>query len=91
MIELTVPWEDRAEVANERKRTKYDELKKDCEESGYKAWCLPIEICCRGLLCRSVWTMCKTLGSQGKEKKELRIVCENKAESIFQLALDEAE
>lgn len=84
MIELTVPWEDRAEVANERKRTKYDELKGECEERGYKVYCLPIEIGCRGFVCQSVWTMCKVVGLQRKENNELRVLCEKTAERSSQ-------
>jgi len=31
LFELTVPWEDRIEEANERKRSKYIELVKECQ------------------------------------------------------------
>ena len=80
IAELTVPWEDRAEVANERKRTKYDELRGECEERGYKVYSLPIEIGCRGFVCRSVWTMCKVVGLQRTEKNTMKAMCEKAAE-----------
>ena len=82
MIEVIEPWENCAEVRNERRQTKYDELKKDFEESGYNVWCLPNEICCRGLMCPSVLTMCKTLRLQGKDRKDFRVVYENTAKRI---------
>ncbi len=34
LFELTVPWEDRIEEANERKRSKYIELVKECQRKG---------------------------------------------------------
>ena len=49
MLELTVPWEERVEEANERKRLKYQQLVEDCQSNRYKTWCLPVEVGCRGL------------------------------------------
>ncbi|KAK0143665.1 hypothetical protein N1851_018141 [Merluccius polli] len=43
VLELTVPWEDRMEEANERKRLKYQELIEECRRRGWKARCEPIE------------------------------------------------
>ena len=34
IIELTVPWEERMEEANERKREKYQDLVDECKEKG---------------------------------------------------------
>ena len=42
LIELTVPWEERIELAYERKRTKYDDFQ--CEQAGWSTWCAPIEV-----------------------------------------------
>ena len=39
LLELTVPWEDRIEEANERKRAKYSELTTECRSNGWKARC----------------------------------------------------
>ena len=44
IIELTVPWEERMEEANERKREKYQDLVDECKEKGWKTWCWPIEV-----------------------------------------------
>jgi len=35
LLELTVPWEDRIEQANERKRAKYAELVEKCRCNGW--------------------------------------------------------
>ena len=44
MIELSVPWETRAQQAQERKRLKYDQLLADCVQQGWKGWCFSVEI-----------------------------------------------
>lgn len=46
--ELTVPWEERIEEANERKQSKYKEMVEECRKVGWKARCKPIEVGCRG-------------------------------------------
>ena len=74
MIELTMPYEDRAEVEMKGSGQNMIIEKKDCEESAYNVWCLPIEKCCRGLLFQSVWTMCKTLGLQPNNPININIV-----------------
>ncbi|XP_049324773.1 uncharacterized protein LOC125789951 [Astyanax mexicanus] len=69
LLELTVPWEDRMEEANERKRLKYQELVEECQRKGWKAHCVPIEVGCRGFAARS---LCKTytlLGVTGAAKR----------------------
>jgi hypothetical protein len=71
IIELTVPWEDRMEIANELKSTKYNDLVKDCENKGWKVWSIPIEVGARGFVGRSVWKMCKILGINGRVKELL--------------------
>ncbi|TWW64138.1 hypothetical protein D4764_03G0011460 [Takifugu flavidus] len=43
LVELTVPWEDRLEEANERKRAKYANLVIECQNKGWKARCEPVE------------------------------------------------
>jgi hypothetical protein len=43
-IELTIAWEERIESANERTRTKYEELLRDCVTAVWKAWLFPIEV-----------------------------------------------
>ena len=48
LVELTVPWEDRIEDANEPKRAKYAELVSECRSKGWKARGEPVEVGCRG-------------------------------------------
>ncbi|KAL4008901.1 hypothetical protein ACER0C_002753 [Sarotherodon galilaeus] len=49
MLELTVPWEERIEEANERKQGKYQDLVQECRGRGWKTFYEPIEVDCRGL------------------------------------------
>ena len=70
MIELTVPWETRAQQAHERKRLKYDQLLADCVQQGWRGWCFPVEITARGFSTSSVWRLTTMLGLRGKIRKE---------------------
>ena len=54
LIELTVPWEDNLEEAHERKKTKYDALRDDCERKGWSCKVLPVEMGCRRYAGRSL-------------------------------------
>lgn len=69
LIELTVPWEDRIEEANERKRAKYQELVEQCQRRGWKARCEPIEVGCRGFAGRSLCKVLSLLGITGVAKR----------------------
>lgn len=42
LLELTVPWEERTEEAQERKRGKYKELLEACCGNGWKTRCMPV-------------------------------------------------
>ena len=72
MWELTVPWEENAEEAHERKKLKYDELVELCKNNGWKAKCAPIDVGSRGFVAMS---LCKTLSDIGltgsKKRKEI--------------------
>jgi hypothetical protein len=70
ILELTVPWEERIEEANERKRIKYQQLVQDCRENGWKTWCLPIEVGCRGFAGQSLWSALRQLGITGIDRKK---------------------
>ena len=48
ILELTVPWEERMEDAYERKMLKYQKLVEECQDQGWRAWCFPVEVGCRG-------------------------------------------
>ena len=71
MIELTVPWETRAQEAQERKRAKYSQLLAECVQLGWKSWCFPVEVRARGFATNSVWQMASALGIRGKKRREL--------------------
>ena len=71
IIELTVPWEERMEEANERKREKYQDLVDECKEKGWKTWCWPIEVGSRGFAGQSMLRMLKNLGIVGNQRKRL--------------------
>lgn len=48
LLELTVPWEERMEEAQERKREKYQELVEQCRANGWRTRCMPVEVGSRG-------------------------------------------
>ncbi|XP_075893028.1 uncharacterized protein LOC142895694, partial [Nelusetta ayraudi] len=69
MLELTVPWEERIEEANERKRSKYQELVEECRGRGWRTFYEPIEVGCRGFAGRSLCKALSRLGVTGAAKK----------------------
>lgn len=54
LLELTVPWEDRIEEANEKRRAKYTGLVEDYRSNRWRTRCEPIEVGCRGFVGRSL-------------------------------------
>ena len=70
LIELTVPWEEKIEEANERKRRKYQELEEDCKSKGWSTWCQPVEVGCRGFAGQSVWKTLGLAGVLGKARRD---------------------
>lgn len=54
-LEPTVPWEERMEVTNERKKEKNTELVATCHRRGWHVRCLPIEVRVRGIAGKSLW------------------------------------
>ena len=54
VIELTVPWEERIEDAHERKLAMYQGLLEECQQNGWKTWCFPMEVGCRGFVGQSL-------------------------------------
>ena len=79
-MELTVPWEEGVEEAYERKMLSYSELVQECRTRGWKTWCLPFEVGCRGFAAQSLWRCLKTLGIVGKVRSSLIKHAENAAE-----------
>ena len=80
LMELTVPWEEGVEEAYERKMLSYSELVQECRTRGWKTWCLPFEVGCRGFAAQSLWRCLKTLGILGKVRSSLIKSAENAAE-----------
>ncbi|TWW80087.1 hypothetical protein D4764_10G0011170 [Takifugu flavidus] len=70
MLELTVPWEERIEGANERKRAKYQELVEECRGRGWRTFYEPIEVGCRGFAGRSLCKVFGRIGSHRDSQKE---------------------
>ncbi|XP_052224110.1 uncharacterized protein LOC127839765 [Dreissena polymorpha] len=69
LVELTVPWEERIDVAYELMKAKYQDLADVCRERGWKTWIFPVEIGCRGFPSQSVWKMFGALGAEGRVRK----------------------
>ena len=69
LLELTVPWEDCIEEANERKRAKYTELVEKCRNNGWRARCEPIEVGCRGFVGQSLCRAYNMLGITGISRR----------------------
>ena len=69
MAELTVPWEERMDEAQERKRAKYQELVEQCRSNGWSTLCEPFEVGCRGFAGRSLCRLLAKLGIVGLAKK----------------------
>ncbi|KAI8507131.1 hypothetical protein Bbelb_155700 [Branchiostoma belcheri] len=91
LLELTVPWEDRMEEANERKRMKYQELASRCREKGWKTWYFQVEVGCRGFIGQTMW---KALGHEwpSLSPRWLETYC-NKGRNVkeSQFAADDGE
>ena len=64
-----MPWEERIEEANERKRADYQELVEESRERGRRTCYEPIEVGCRGFAGRSLCKVLSGLGVTGAAKK----------------------
>ena len=84
IIELTVPWEDHLQEANERKREKYQDLAMECEEKGWKVELWPVEVGCRGFVGRSTWSLMRMLGIVGEKRRK---TCEKAGEEAERASL----
>ncbi len=69
LLELTVPWEERMEEAQERKREKYQELMEDCRRNGWRTRCMPVEVGSRGFASHSLSKAYGTLGITGANRR----------------------
>ena len=71
LLELTVPWEERVQEAFERKMAKYQGLVAECKEKGWKTWCFPVEVGCRGFVAQSLPHALRQLGITGKSRRKV--------------------
>ncbi|KAL7834952.1 hypothetical protein SRHO_G00291990 [Serrasalmus rhombeus] len=69
LLELTVPREDHLEEAFERKLSKYAGQVSDCQQAGWRARCLPVEVRCRGFVAHSLARALSSLGIVGEQKR----------------------
>ena len=69
LIELTVPWEERIEEAQERKKTKYQPLLDECRQRGWKTWNLPVKVGSWGFAGQSLWRAFGVLGITGMTRR----------------------
>ncbi|XP_033725208.1 uncharacterized protein LOC117315172 [Pecten maximus] len=77
VVELTVPWEENCEEANERKSLKYADLMADCRDKGWSVWLFPVEVGCRGFPSRSVTTDQALTTSRNVGEWQSQHPCEN--------------
>lgn len=61
-LEMTVPWVDRMEEPQERKKEKYQELVEDCQRNSWRTGCMPVEESSWGFACHSLSKACATVG-----------------------------
>ncbi len=69
LLELTVPWEERMEEDQERKREKYKELVDDCLRNRWRTKCMPVEVGSRGFASHSLSKAYGTLGITGANRR----------------------
>ncbi|KAI3354735.1 hypothetical protein L3Q82_004569 [Scortum barcoo] len=84
IVELTVPWEDAVGEAYEQKSLKYSELAADTERRGWKTKVYPVEVGCRGFVCRSAIRLLKELGIRGQALRQAVNSLSNAAEQFSQ-------
>ena len=70
MVELTVPFEDRIELSNELKRSKYEDLRLECEKNSWRCQVWPVEVGARGFTGRSLGALLKEVVVVGVERKK---------------------
>ena len=69
LVELTVPWEENMDEAFERKKTRYETLRTECEDKEWACHVMPIEVGCRGFLGRTTTSYLTNLGLKSRAKR----------------------
>ena len=80
IIELTIPSEERVEVAGELKRSKYEQIATEGKINGWRIRIWAVEIGCRGFPAGSTVTLLKELGFNGKRRKGILKILSETAE-----------
>ena len=70
-VELTIPWETNIDDAWLRKDSRYGPLVESCEDLGWEAHCLPIEVGARGFVGHRAHALLRQLGFTSKKRKDL--------------------
>lgn len=92
LVELTVPWEQGMEAANERKRLKYADLTAECREAGWKATTFPVEVGCRGFVGGSAARLLRDIGCSGAgSRRAIKELAEEAEKGSFWLWLRRRE
>ena len=71
LVELTCPWEDRIGLANELKRTNYEDLRQGCLQNSWRCQVWPVEMGARGFAGSSLGALLKEVGVVGAERKKI--------------------
>ena len=71
LVELTVPIEERVEISNELKRTKYAELEVAGRLNGWSVKIWAVEVGSRGFPAASMATFLKQVGCKGSERRQI--------------------
>ena len=71
IVELTVPTEERIEIAGETKRLKYEKIVIEGKKNGWRVRCWAVEVGCRGFPAVSMSGFLKDLGYTGREKRKI--------------------
>ena len=63
--ELTVPWAESIGEAQQRKLNRYEELRAEIDERGWKVEVIPFEVGCRGFPAASLGRFSRAIGASG--------------------------
>ena len=82
LIELTVPWEENREKAQERKKTRYETLHADSVDKAWICHVIPVEVGCHSSLGHSVILFLSKIGIPSRSLK----VASNRLQTTVQHA-----
>ena len=80
-IELTSPWEENMSIRHFEKQAKYNQLRIDCQNKGWRVYPFEVEVGCRGYTAESFLYALRKLGFNRAELKALKFTVEKTARS----------